>query len=350
MQRAKSHSSQFGSEARTARIGFVLLFALLFSVPSSGFVPPEAIKITNKGSNRQPLFISDSGIVFVSEGRKAHKGPQLYFRDLQEGKEKQITHQVGHLENGFYVDQTGQLFFSSSTDEEKETPFVLKKQLGRFPASVKNDSFFQVDFGPQEIYRSRIDGTEVERLTQHPGYDGFPAYHPAKNQLYFSRWQQGQMVIFAQSLDKNLAPWRLSKTSGHDLGIKVSPDSKQSVWSRFSPDFKSSQILVAGPDLKGPNYVTLETGVNWSPTWHPNGRSVIFSARNLGMRDYDLFEVAINGQCRRQITGYAGDEFFPTVSPDGNTILFTSTMSGGEQIYKVPYPGPLNCTQKPTAN
>ena len=305
-----------------------------------------AKRITKNGANRQPIFISNSAFVFVSKSRKNHKDPQLYFHDLLEGKEKRITHQRGDLTNGFYFDKKGEIIYSSSTDEEKETPYVLKKHLDRFPASVKNDSFFHVDFRPQEIYKSQIDGSDVQRLTEFSGYDGFPIYLQSKDRLYFSRWNKGQLSLYAKSMSKNLAPWKVAKTAGHDLGLQISPTENQFIWYRFSPDFKSSQVLLSDLNFKSPLYLTLESGVNWSPTWHPNGKTVIYSARTNNQRDFDLYEVSVNGECRRQLTSFSGDEFYPTVSPDGRTILFTSTQAGREQIYKMGYPEPLECGSK----
>ncbi len=300
-------------------------------------------KITKAGKNRQPLFVSNSGFIFVSKDRKDHSDPQLYFRDLNTGKEKRITHQIGEINGGSYLENSGEILYSSSTDEEKEAPFILKKYLSRFPASVKNDAFFQLDFRPQEIYKSQIDGSEIERLTEFSGFDAFPVYLPKKDRLYFSRWEDNQVNLFAKSLKRNLAPWKVMKTKGHDLGLQLSPQSDKFAWYRFSPDFKSSQVLISALDFKNPTYVTLDSGVNWSPTWHPNGRSIIYSAKNDGSRDFNLFEVSPDGECKRQITSERGDEFFPTISPDGKTLLYTSTRSGQEEIYKMTYPGPLSC-------
>ncbi|MEM7646997.1 MAG: hypothetical protein AAF203_08815 [Pseudomonadota bacterium] len=323
---------------------FILIISFqLVGFSAYGFVPPEAHRITKQGKNRQPVYISNSGFIYVSKGRSQHNDPQLYFKDIKQGKEKRITHQKGQLANGFYVNDAGQIFFTSTTDEEKETPYTLKKYLSRFPSAVKNDAFFQVDFSPQEVYQAQVDGSEIKRLTQYSGYDGFPAYLKNKDRLYFSRWSDGKISLYAKSLKRNLAPWKVTKTAGHDLGLQLSPKQNQFVWFRFSPDFKGSQILLSDLDFKNTTYLTLESGTNWSPSWHPNGRSVLYSAKNIAMNSYDLFEVSTDGKCKRQITSYAGDEFFPSVSPDGQNILFTSTMSGNEQIYRVRYPGPLNC-------
>lgn len=331
-----------------------IILSLLFSTISAGyanaqplntaiFKTPPAKRVTKKGKNRQPIFVSNSIFVYVSEGRKAHKDPQLYFKDLRDNKEKRITHQRGQLSNGVFNEKVGKIFYSSSTDEEKETPLALQKYLNRFPASVSNDQFFQIDFVPSEIYASRIDGTEIERLTQYSGYDGFPVYDQQKNQIYFSRWQNQRLNLYAQSLSKNMAPWKLTSTQGHDLGLQISPDQKSLLWSRFSPDFKSSQVVVSDSGFKNIRFLTLESGINWSPVWHPNGQSVIYSSKSGKGTNFDLFEVSLNGDCKRQITGYNGDEFFPAISDDGRTLLFTSTQSGNEQIYKLKYPGTFSC-------
>ena len=322
---------------------FLILSLLFPQILLATFVPPEAIKITTEGKNRQPIYVSNSGFVYISQGREHHKDPQLYFKDIEQKKEKQISHQRGHIANGFYFDGTNKLFFTSSTDEEKETPFILKKYLDRFPSSVKNDSFFQVNFAPQEVYESKIDGTQIKRLTHFSGYDGFPAYLPTQNRLFFSRWSRGKLSLYAKSLTKDLAPWKVTKTSGHDLGLQLAPDKKRFAWFRFSPDFKSSQIITSDSSFKNTTYLTLENGVNWSPTWHPNGKSILYSAKNSGHNNFDLYEVSLDGECKRQITAYSGDEFFPAISPDGKNILFTSTMSGNEQIYKISYPGVMSC-------
>lgn len=300
-------------------------------------------QLTQKGFNRQSLFVSDESILFISRNRKAHHDPQIYFKDLKTGKERQITHQRGVVANGVYLDKSGQILYASSTDEDKESPYILKKYLDRFPSSVQNDDFFQIQFVPQEIYSSHIDGSNIKRLTDFPGYDGFPIHHPTKDQLYFSRWQKGQISLYGKSLRKELAPWKLVTTAGHDLGLQLSPSKEQFLWSRFSPDFKSSQLLLSDLNFKNPQFLTLNSGVSWSPVWHPNGNSVIYSARASNMNDFNLFEVSLDGKCQRQLTSYKGDEFFPSISPNGKKILFTSTQSGQEQIHQMEYPTPLTC-------
>lgn len=299
--------------------------------------------VVSQGNNRQPVFVTNTSFIFISKDRKYHKDPQIYFKDLKTGKEKRITFQRGQVASGVMLDKQGKIIYSSSTDEEKETPYILKPFLDRFPSSVLNDSFFHIDFTPQEIYTSKVDGSDIQRLTNYVGYDGFPSYLEKSDRLYFSRWVNGKLSFYAKPFSKDLEPWKVLSTAGHDLGLQLSPSQEQFVWFRFSPDFKSSQLLLSETSFKNQQFLTLETGFNWSPTWHPNGQSILFSSRTITMKDFDLFEVSVDGSCQRQLTSYEGDEFFPSISPDGKTILFTATQSGNEQIHQMDYPGPLLC-------
>ncbi|MCJ8276096.1 MAG: PD40 domain-containing protein [Bdellovibrionales bacterium] len=308
-------------------------------------VTPPSQPVTTSGENRHPLFISNDSIIFVSKDRQYHKDPQIYFKDLKSGRERRVTHQRGHIINGLWLNDKNKIVYASTTDEEKETPFIMKKFLERFPSSVSNNFFFHVNMSPSEIYSSDIDGTNIERLSQHSGFDAFPSLLEKKSQLLFSRWDKGHINLFAKSTKKNLKPWKVLKTNGHDLGLKLSPNKENFVWYRFSPDFQSAQLMHTNTEFKNPNYITLDSGINWSPSWHPDNDKILYSAKLDGSSHFDNYEVSVNEGCKRQITSFEGDEFYPAVSPDGKTLLFTSTQAGGEQLHKLDYPEPFSCDQ-----
>lgn len=327
---------------------FFLIISLSFSGPAvadeKAAPPPKpdlqnSTSITHQGSNSQALFVDDHSILFVSWGRKHHKDPQIYFKDLTTGKEKRITYQRGNILNGVWLSKDHKIIYSSTTDEDKEFPLALKDQIPRFPSSVDSHFFFHINFAPSEIYQSPIDGDSIERLTHHEGFDGFPAFLEKQNKLYFSRYSDGKIQIFSKDLkNKKKKARSVARTHGHDLGLKVAPGQKKWAWYRFSPDFKSSQIMTSGIDFKQPQFVTLDSGIHWSPTWHPNGKSLIFSAKRAPASHYDLYEVEVASGCERKLTSLAGDEYFPAVSPKGDKLVFTTTVSGSEQIHQTAYP------------
>ena len=101
--------------------------------------------------------------------------------------------------------------------------------------------------------------------------------------------------------------------------------------------------MLTNTEFKDPSFLTLDSGVSWSPSWHPNNDTVVYSAKVDDSKNYDLFEVSVTQKCKRQITSFEGDEFYPTVSPDGKKLLFTSTQNGKEQIHQLDYPEPFVC-------
>ena len=101
--------------------------------------------------------------------------------------------------------------------------------------------------------------------------------------------------------------------------------------------------MIADHKLKESRLLTTDTGIQWTPSWHPNGKTVLFSAKKQADKNYNLYELTIASGCQRKITSIPGDEFYPVVSADGNKILFTATTTGREQIHQMNYPRPFAC-------
>jgi len=311
-------------------------------------VTTQTVQLTKGGQNRQPLVHKDQGFFYISRNRLDHKDPQIYYKNFQTGAEKRITHQRGHIIGGIWM-QDDKLVYASSTDEEKETPLLLRKFFDRVPAEIDTQFFFHLNLKPTEIYSSTFRGLDIVRLSNHMGMDAFPAYHPKKKTLYFSRFDDQQINIYSQRTGSTLKPKRALKTYGHDLGLKLSPKEDQFVWYRFSPDFKTSQLMLSGVNLKSPKYLTLDSGIHWTPSWHPNQKSILYSAKKRNDKNYNIYEIDIATECERKITREEGDEFYPVSSNDGTKILFTATKSGSEQIHQMDYPTtPIDCSKPQT--
>lgn len=69
------------------------------------------------------------------------------------------------------------------------------------------------------------------------------------------------------------------------------------------------------------------------PTLH--GETIIFVAEG------DLWTVPIQGGLARRITTHAGEETYPSVSPDGQTVAFSATYEGPTEVYTMPITGGL---------
>ena len=95
------------------------------------------------------------------------------------------------------------------------------------------------------------------------------------------------------------------------------------------PIYESFDIFVA--DLKGNivSQLTNEPGYDAEPTVSPNGDKIVFTSTRSG--DLELFTMNIDGSDVRQVThdlGYDGGAFF---SPDGSKLVFRSSRPSTEE-------------------
>ncbi|WXT99816.1 MAG: Tol-Pal system protein TolB [Catillopecten margaritatus gill symbiont] len=72
-------------------------------------------------------------------------------------------------------------------------------------------------------------------------------------------------------------------------------------------------------------------GIASSPSWHPNGKSLLMTMSRKGNKDIYAYNLETNHFIRW--TKHAGIDTEANYSPDGKSIVFTSNRSGQPQIY-----------------
>jgi Tol biopolymer transport system component len=79
------------------------------------------------------------------------------------------------------------------------------------------------------------------------------------------------------------------------------------------------------------------------PSWSPDGSKIAFSSNRDG--DYEIYVIGSDGKNLKRLTNVPGVDRYPTWSPDGNTIAFTSERSGNEDIWTMNADGTAEPTQ-----
>jgi len=148
--------------------------------------------------------------------------------------------------------------------------------------------------GTKEIYTVDYDGENLTRITDHGDIANSPTWSPDLDRIAYMTYDADGQRIY----EKNLRTGRTNRLEA----------------------------------LRDGNYMT--------PTYTPDGRSLIFSVHT-GARS-GLFTYDVERQCcLTNLTESPADDFSPTVSPDGRRVAFNSTRLGSAipQIYVIPATG-----------
>ena len=148
---------------------------------------------------------------------------------------------------------------------------------------------------------------------------------------------------------------RLTFTNNLEEQSSWSPGGRQIAYKRSDEVFVRD-VTTADP----PTRLTVKpaAGVfNTQPGWSPDGTQIVFRSNRAvpATRAGDVWIMAADGTDQRQLVfdepGQASDERYPTLSPDGSRVLFTSDRSGSVGIWsadaatggdvRLVYDGPL---------
>jgi TolB protein len=134
-----------------------------------------------------------------------------------------------------------------------------------------------------ELYRVKVDGSVVQRLTSDPALDVHPAYSPDGKQIAFATNRWGDLEIAVYSLETSRIT-RLTESRGLD-------------------DY---------------------------PAWSPDGRKIAFTSNRDG--NLEIYVMDADGSRPRNVTRHPGSDCFPCWSPAGD-LTFIASRDGGWDIY-----------------
>ena len=140
--------------------------------------------------------------------------------------------------------------------------------------------------GNSEIYVMNRDGSNRQRLTNHPNIDVTPTWSPTGTQIAFTSDRTG-----------------------------------------------SPQIYIMNADGTGLQQITRETACD-RPTWSPAPlNEIAYSSRAGGGNIVKIFDFATRST--RALTEAIGNNESPAFSPNGRHVAFVSTRAGKEQIFTI---------------
>ena len=164
--------------------------------------------------------------------------------------------------------------------------------------------------GNLDIYVLDLGTQELTRITDDPAIDTEAEWSADGRDLYFTSDRSGGPQIYRTDVAQHRRVQRLTFGSAYNARPRLSPDGRlMALVSREGSDYR-----IAVQDLASGNMRMLTHGsLDESPSFAPNGMSVIYAGRTAGRAA--LATVAIDGQVSQRLKSDRGDVREPVWGP-----------------------------------
>jgi len=195
----------------------------------------------------------------------------------------------------------GQIFvshiFQALLDELTKGEKVGENWLPAWSPDGTRLCFTSTRDGNSEIYVMNRDGSNVRRLTRHPGIDISPTWSPPGTQIAFVSDRGGDPHIYIMDADGSGSPTLLTREYSDRPTWSPAPYNEIAYSARTGPGNDIKVIDLASRQVR---QLTFGEGTNESPTWSANGRHLAFMSTRAGKSQ--IFTIARDGKNVRQLT------------------------------------------------
>ena len=209
---------------------------------------------------------------------------------------------------------------------------------GTAPETVESPPvvfFDMVHEGQRDIFRVRLDGSGLTRVTSDPGADVAPT--AVGDRVVFTSYRDGRAQLYSVGADggpvsrvvdvaANLTDPSLSP-DGQALAFASDVDGAPKLWTS-DEDGTSRRRATEGFGHGG--------SLEFSPDWSPTGSHIAFVSTHDGSSDVYVGDVAAG--TFTSLVSAPGAQLQPAWSPDGSRLAYTSSESGTTAVYVTPVP------------
>lgn len=336
------------------RTTFIVLLLFLLSgcvekneLPKSGQYPfmdrymKNVTQLTFEGDNGEAYFSPDGRRLIYQSSRGGYDCDKIWLMNIDGSDKHRVSPDHGAHTCSFFFPDGEKIVFASTSHLPGDCP--------PRPERRATGGHFIWPLFPYDIFIANPDGSGMIKITDNPKYDAEPIVSSDGSQIVFGSQRYGDFDIYIMNADgSNLR--RLTQKVGYDGGPWFSPDGKKIAWRAWYPE--TEEELALWRDCMEKNYIIgvpldiwvmnadgtgkvrlLQNGAtNWSPSWHPDGKRIIFASNMDDWHDdikkfghnFELYLINIDGTGLERITFNNVFDSFPMFSPDGKKLAFAS--------------------------
>ena len=194
--------------------------------------------------------------------------------------------------------------------------------------------FITVVAGKEQLFRMRLDGSQMTQLTRDDADHEDPAWSPDGKHIAFVLMRDGHEQIHLMNPD-GTAVEALTPAEVKTIHPNWYPDSRSLAYCTdddLKPPKKNPAQIYSIEISSRKITQLIEGGVNTYPAWSPDGKKIAFR-RMLGENNSEVFVANADGTEARNLTNDPAFDGWPAWSPDGTKIAFASNRRSSYEIY-----------------
>jgi TolB protein len=296
-------------------------------------------QLTSGGQNAEAYFSPDGRKLVFQSQRDSFQCDQIFMMNTDGSGLKLLSTGKGRTTCAYFMPDGGHVLYASTHLAGPECP----------PKPDRKKGYVWALYPSYDLFVADTNGQTTARLTDSPGYDAEAVVSPRGDKIAFTSIRSGDLEIYTMNTDGS-GLTQLTHELGYDGGPFFSPDGKKIVYRAYHPKTDSEiaqyrellaeqkikpmslQIWVMDADGSHKRQITENTGANFAPFMHPDGRHIIFSSNMADTSavpmNFDLYMVGIDGSDLQRITFSEAFDGFPMFSPDGTQLVFVSSRHG----------------------
>lgn len=196
--------------------------------------------------------------------------------------------------------------------------------------------------GAPDIYTMNADGTGLVRLTDHPQADQTPVWSPDGRKIVFQSLRDGNEELYVMNVDGSNQV-NITRHPASESHPYWSQDSTRIIFNTNRDDGETDEVYTMKADGTDLKRLTRNDIYDTYASWSPDGKKILFRSRiKAPGLTYDrkpmefnseIYVMDADGSNPVNLSKHEAYDGWPSWSPDGTKILFSSNRSGAIQVY-----------------